>query len=200
VPHIEQFRSLGLPYQNLGDFTTSLGQLLSRLVAMQKWAPGELKARELDTVSIMIGKARQDCETLAACNIPETLVHGDLNESNIFRTLAGTTSLIDWTFSRIGHPFFSLGFSLFAASQKEHRMNARWTELRNAYAEPWRAYAEESSLFAGIDAASRLFWIDVAQVFERLILKIRPELPGAVAHLSAVLRLSLSAFGLGDGA
>jgi hypothetical protein len=195
VPQVEEIRSLGLHSQSFREFMENLEQILSNLVALQKGAAGELTQRELDRIPLLIIKARQAGEILGECRIPETLVHGDLNESNVFRTVAGTTPSIDWTFSGVAHPFFALGFSLFAASDPAHRMHGCWEQLRDAYSKPWRQYAQTRKLVAGIDAASRLFWIETAQALGRLILEIQQEFPGTPAHLPVVLRRSLVALG-----
>ena len=196
VSYVTEMKSLGVPCQNLGEFSASLEQCLSQLIDLQMGVSGELTRRELDRIPALITKAQQDTQVLGDCGIPEGLVHGDLNESNLFCSADGTTSLIDWTFSRIEHPFFALGFSLFAAADPGHRMHSISSELRQAYAGPWRRYAGSHTLLAGLDSASRLFWIDTAQTIGSLVLEIRDELPGAAAHLPAVLRRSLSAFGL----
>ncbi len=40
---------------------------------------------------------------------PETLVHGDLNASNVMRLNDGQLALIDWDEARLDHPVFDLG-------------------------------------------------------------------------------------------
>lgn len=198
VPLVDRLRTIGLPYQTFSDFVTNLKEAVANLVRLQKGAPNELAARELDAIPNLIKRAACAGEILGQCSIPEALVHGDLNESNIFLGPAGAVTLIDWTFSRIGHPFFALGFSLFAARQLGHRMHACWRELLDAYADPWCIFAEKGRLMAGMDAAARLFWIDAAQEIGRFVVRTRLDLPGTVAHLPVVLRCALSSFGLVD--
>jgi hypothetical protein len=198
VAYTEQMKALGLPYQTLDNFSSGLEETFSRLVSLQKGALHELNQEELDRVVLLMDKATHDAAVLGECAIPESLIHGDLNESNIFRTPTGGTSLIDWTFSKISHPFFALGFSLFAASDREHRMNSVWPELRDAYLGPWQRYCGRRQLLAGLEAASRLFWIETAHVIGNLVGELRQELPGVTAHLPPVLRRSLSAFAVED--
>jgi hypothetical protein len=198
INHVEALKDLGVPYQSLQDFTEKLESILERLLARQKGAPGELTPGELDNFSLLLSKAKQDFYQLGECGIPEALIHGDLTEHNAFCTSTGTTSLIDWTFSRLGHPFFVLGFTVFAARDPKHLMHHHFETLNKCYAQVWQDYAPVRALHRGLDAASRLFWIDTAQVVDRLIQEISGELPGTVAHLSMVLRRLLAAFGLSE--
>jgi hypothetical protein len=195
VAHVDQIKSIGIPHQSLSDFAANLDRLINGLVRMQKGAGNELVPRELDHIPCLIEDARRATEILSECGIPEALVHGDLNESNIFVGSAGRATLIDWTFSRISHPFFALGFSLFQADHPSHRMHGSRKILRDAYAAPWRDYSCPDRLLAGIEAASRLFWVDTAQDVGRFVMHSRKTLPGAVCHLPVVLRRTLSSFG-----
>src|SRR6266700_896366 len=194
---IGKMKESGVPAQTLAKFAAGLPELLAKLISMQKGAPNELDPGELEKLPQLVENATCASEVLGECGIPEALVHGDLNESNLFVTSEGGAALIDWTFSRIGHPFFALGFSLFAVAETGHRMHACSEQLRGAYIAPWRAYASEPQLLAGLDAARRLFWIDTAQEIGRFVGRTRQLMPGTVAQLPVVLRCALSSFDLG---
>jgi hypothetical protein len=66
-------------------------------------------------------------------------------------------------------------------------------ELRDAYLEPWYDYSTANNLLAGLDAASRLVWINVTDVVAAYVRRVQGELPGTIAFVPRVLRRALSA-------
>lgn len=193
--HIQEIRSAGVPYQTFLIFCAEIERMLAQLAAMQTRARNCLRDREKDRLSALAAKAIADCEVLRQCGIPETINHGDVSESNIFRTSSRTTTLIDWTFARIGHPFLGPGL-LFLTYERTHQMHSVSATLRRAYLDPWRRYASPERLRASLAAASRLFWIESAQYVGRVVRKQLNDLPGTIGYIPSVLRRALQAYRL----
>ncbi|NUM47166.1 MAG: aminoglycoside phosphotransferase family protein [Anaerolineales bacterium] len=71
---------------------------------------------------------------LATCNLPPTLVHGDLHLGNA-ALVNGQTIYFDWTDACLAHPFIDL-HSLMWVKDETHRET-----ILTAYLEPWTAFA-----------------------------------------------------------
>ncbi|HEX7894691.1 MAG TPA: phosphotransferase [Terriglobales bacterium] len=179
----------GVPHHNLQDIASCTEQTLNRLVDTQIGSANELTGEELKQIPSLSQKAAQDFESLCRSDLPETLVHGDLNPSNAFRTVSGT-ALVDWALSRITHPFFILASALFA---RYGRDDDRYHELCNVYLEPWRDFESGGRIEMALDAASRLFWIDSAIAMSLLCHNGHTR---NLMNLPRFLRGALRAYGL----
>lgn len=157
---VTELRDAGIPDHRFSSLGGRLEKVLDQLVILQDGLPNELSAMELRNIRRLGNTVVPDLDALWRCELPETLVHGDLNQSNAFKNEVGGTTLIDWSLSRVTHPFFVLGSALFAPHGAGRRKNGTYEKLCAAYLEPWRDYAPHNRLRAGLDAASRLFWVD----------------------------------------
>lgn len=160
VDLVAELRHVGVPHHGLEDMATTLEETLNELIASQRGSRNELTPQERLMMSSLISKATHDFEVLHQYAIPETLVHGDLNQSNVFRTETGGTVLIDWALSRVTHPFFVVASALFEPYAMNPQKPAFYDDLCSAYLEPWHEFQSHDRLQAALDAASRLFWID----------------------------------------
>ena len=157
---VNEFRNAGILDHSFFSLEGRLEEMLDQLVVQQGGSTNELSSAELRNIVRLRRALTPDLDVLGRCDVPETLVHGDLNQSNAFRNEAGGTVLIDWALSRITHPFFVLGSTLFARHDAGQREQRAYKNLCTAYLEPWRDFSPDNRLRAGLDAASRLFWID----------------------------------------
>ena len=157
---VSEFRRAGIPYHSFHSLESRLEGMLDQVVAQQVGSTNELSRMELRNIMRLGRAALPDFDVLCRCDLPETLIHGDLNQSNAFRNEAGGTALIDWALSRVTHPFFVMGSALFAPYDAGRREQRAYEKLCTAYLEPWHDFAPHNRLRAGLDAASRLFWID----------------------------------------
>ncbi|HXM62133.1 MAG TPA: phosphotransferase [Terriglobales bacterium] len=183
----------GVPHHGVAALGTGIAAMLDSVIASQIGSPNELTAEEVRKVSSLISKTLPDFESLYRSDLPDTLVHGDLNRSNAFRTETGGTVLIDWALSRITHPFFILGSALFGPCASSQRKQPDYDDLCNAYLDPWLDFQAYDRLRAALDAASRLFWIDSTIAVSFL------SQPGHVrylANLPRFLRATLRAYEL----
>jgi aminoglycoside/choline kinase family phosphotransferase len=75
----------------------------------------------------MLPRLQAMCAALAACSIPETLVHGDLHLHNV-AVDAGRYQFFDWTDACVSHPFFDL-ISVFDDEDRDRQEQLRDTYL-----------------------------------------------------------------------
>lgn len=190
---VSEFRGAGIPDHSFRSLEARLEKMLNQLVVLQDGSPNELNRVELKNIVRLRRAVTPDLDVLGRCDLPETLVHGDLNRSNAFRNEAGGTLLIDWALSRITHPFFVLGSALFAPYDSGQRKQRAYKKLCTAYLEPWRDFSPDTRLREGLAAASRLFWIDSA-----IAMSLLCEVGHArnLVNLPRFLRAALRTYGL----
>ncbi|MCU1303652.1 MAG: aminoglycoside phosphotransferase family protein, partial [Candidatus Sulfotelmatobacter sp.] len=188
-----EFRTAGIPYHGLAALSAGMEEMFDRLIALQKGSPNEMTREELRKTLCLITKTAPDFEVLLRCDLRETLNHGDLNQSNAFTTGTGETVLIDWALSRVTHPFFVLGSALFGPYTFGHGKQPDYDDLCDAYLEPWCDFQEHDRLRAGLDAASRLFWIDSTIAISSLCI---PGHTRNLVNLPRFLRATLRAYEL----
>jgi hypothetical protein len=197
--HLGDLRRAGVPFQTMKNLYGSLEASLCFLLSMGASAPNRLNRAERKLIPVLTAKVRDDLECLGACGLPQTIIHGDLNESNVFLTTTGRAKFIDWSFSRLGHPFFALENCLFSTFQGGHRMFNVHEQLRAAYIEPWQAYASRKLLFSGLRAAHRLIPLEAAISMAGHIRDLEAYEPGNVRYIPLLLRRTMIRFGLCDG-
>lgn len=103
------------------------------------------------------------CEQLAELGLPETLVHEEVHSTNVL--VSGDRYLFtDWSEGVITHPFFTLLVTLRGAAI-EFGLDENGPELRrlrDAYLEPWTAFATREKLLAAFALANRLAMVNRA--------------------------------------
>ena len=188
---VHEFDRAGLPHHDPGVMATHAEEILTGLLSAQKGSPNELTSTEVESVMSLVCKTGADLEALCRCDLPNTLVHADLNQSNAFKSTTGGTVLLDWASARVSHPFFILASALFARYDCNGRADQLYKNLCNAYLEPWRDFQTDDRLQAALDAASRLFWIDSAMAMSLLC---RPGHIRNLMNLPRFLRAALRAY------
>ena len=101
----------------------------------------------------------EQLDELAACGLPETLLHGDLHFGNVVREGERIT-IFDWTDACWSHPFFDL-----TLQNKWHESDV-WAALSEAYLEPWLARYDEASVRRALGLAESLSPLFYAQSYE----------------------------------
>ena len=117
------------------------------------------------------------CDELARLGIGPTIEHDDLHDGNVL-TRDGRSLVFDWGDACVTHPFLSLWIVLRAAARRSglDERNLAISRLRDAYLEPWRAFAsahelrKAAALGARLGGVTRaLCWYAVATKNEGLI-------------------------------
>ena len=145
---------------------------------------GELSADDAATLDRFVGDLPHRFVDIAACGIPDTLVHGDFHPGNV-RGSAARLTLLDWGDCGVGHPmldqpaFISRVAAEYGAAIRAH-WNRQWLTARPG-CDPERA----SMLLAPVAAARQAVlysghatWYEVAAETARL-LGLTPRLDGS---------------------
>jgi hypothetical protein len=108
------------------------------------------------------------CAALAACGLPQTLVHGDLHLHNVAGS-AGHEQFFDWTDACVSHPFFDL----ISGFDDEDR--ARQVQLRNAYLGVWSDDAPMERLLEAWLLAQTLSDLHQAISYQHILVGLEPS-------------------------
>lgn len=137
--HMEELLGVGLP-----DYRLARMPGLARDVAAKLGvgAPEPERIHEL-------------CAELAALGIPESVQHDDLHDGNVFVRPGGGYAIFDWGDSCASHPLASLVVGLRGIA---HRFELAERDpdverARDAYLEPWSAFASRGELLRAVELA-----------------------------------------------
>ena len=126
VAHLAGLRAAGLPERGLDATWEAL-----RVIAVDSPELRFLDADQRAAVRAALPGTERRLAELAALELPETLVHGDLHLGNVAHD-DGRLSIFDWTDACLAHPFVDL-VTLHGASPEDERPG-----LREAYLDRWR--------------------------------------------------------------
>ena len=195
IGFVEELCGQSIPCHPPEFLGRQLEATLNRLIHLQRESPNRLTPTESAKVAQLAAKTAGDVEDLDRGRLPEALIHGDLNWSNVLRTGTEEVALIDWSLSRVTHPFFTLGSTVFASLVAKRQMPPEHKALCDAYLEMWSDFAPQRRLRAALDAASRLFWIDSAMAVSSLC---QPGHMRNLINLPRFLRAALRTYDLID--
>lgn len=148
ISHVSRLLTAGCVDRRLDTFAGLAGRILLS-ADLHRWVSGDL----VDAIPRGIEAALDSVAVLRAGPVPETLIHGDLNWSNIARQ-GDRFVVFDWTDAAVSHPFFDpLGVL------DETRPEVREL-LLDAYLAPWLEFgpiAELRALFEAAEPVAALF-------------------------------------------
>jgi Phosphotransferase enzyme family len=161
---------LGCPERPLDRLAAQIDGLLADTAALTP--PGAaLSDAEIATLRGRASELKAMCAELARAPIPPTLEHGDFWAGQVM--LRGNEYIfIDWSDSSIAHPFFSMSFFSDTAEAEEFLPGVPdlRSQLRDAYLEPWAAYAPRAELIATFDMAQSFSALHNAMTYHQWIL------------------------------
>jgi hypothetical protein len=145
VGRVDELLALGLPDRRAPALGAAIQAVLER--HRTELAPGD--ARVLGTFA---GSLERRFAALAACGLPDTLVHGDFHSGNV-RGHGASLTLIDWGDSCVGHPLLDAPACLERVPEDQRaRLEAHWVTLWNR-AQPGCDAARAWALVAPLAAA-----------------------------------------------
>jgi len=155
--HRAALLATGLPEVSPKTLPTLLRELVRELAAT---APeeGGLTDAEHDKLLLSFDEYDAWCDELAGSRVPSTVQHDDLHSSNIcWGGSAANARVIDWGDASWG---FALGTMLctlnsIAWQARCELDDPRVTRVRDAYLEPFTAYAERAELLRQVELARR---------------------------------------------
>ncbi|HEX3454255.1 MAG TPA: phosphotransferase [Gaiellaceae bacterium] len=153
VADVEQLIARGAPDRGLATLATQHRQLLDRVDGLTN--------SERTSFLALVPHAAALCDELDSVGIAETIQHDDLHDNNIL-TRDGKYTVFDWGDSCVTHPFLSMSVTLegviaWGIDDVENSADVR--PFRDAYLEPFTAFAPKRELDAALDAAMRLGWV-----------------------------------------
>ena len=108
------------------------------------------------------------CRRLAACGVPDALVHGDLHPGNIAR-LDGELAYFDWTDACIAHPFFDL------QSLQWQKDEATRAALLDAYLGAWEGVESPERLHEAAALAAIVTPLHHAVSYQQILANLEPD-------------------------
>lgn len=169
--HRERFLGAGCADRGLHKLKEAVPGLLRESLELERLSPDE-RGRLLALEPFLLEKV----DALAACGLPETLLHGDLHFGNVAAE-EGDITIFDWTDACWGHPFFD------AALQFHDRPAEDRAALLEAYLEPWLARYDEGAVRRALALAGTLSPLFYAESHEGIY---RAQEPSSRWELSGV--------------
>lgn len=155
--------AMGVPDRRLAVLPDQYANLLEATAALRIGLELGLTAEEYERLRAGQADFAEQCEALAAYQLPQTLTHEEIHENNV---LLGDSGYVftDWSDCSISHPFFTMLVTLRATAYwlglDEH--GPEMQQLRDAYLEPWTAYAPRTALDEALALAYHLGMVNRA--------------------------------------
>src|SRR6266540_3548585 len=122
---VEELLAIGVPDRR----GATLIRRIQATVARWKYTVPPVEAAVL---AGLVGGLPERLAALAACRVPDTLVHGDFHAGNV-RSDGTRRTIIDWGDAVVGHPALDLAAFLERVEPPDHDV------LRRQWADHWRA-------------------------------------------------------------
>lgn len=170
---VSDLLALGVPDRRLSVLPTLYEPLLDDVDVLRIDQPAGVTSEQYRRLLDLSLRVAELCERLADHRIPESLNHGDLNDSNVFVS-GGSSVFIDWGVGCVSHPFYSLRTVLVSAeiSLGLEENSPELNPLRDAYLEPWTSYESREDLLRALDLAGRLASINGALTWHLLVSRL----------------------------
>ena len=149
--------ALGVPDRRPAVVAQHITELLEDARALRVGLSDGLSADEHERFRELLPRIRSQCAALAASSIPATLEHNDFHDGNVCLR-SGDYRVFDWGDACVTHPFVSLrvGLRSIAHTLDLVAEGPEITRLRDAYLEPWTAFAPRAQLLADVQPALTL--------------------------------------------
>jgi len=145
---------LGVPDRRPAMVAEHLTDLLDDTQALRVGLPDGLSTDEHGRLRKLLPRIRSQLAALAESKVPATLEHNDFHDGNVC-LLKGNYRVFDWGDACVTHPFVSLrvGLRSIAHTLDLAADGPEITGLRDAYLEPWTAFAPRTQLLADVPPA-----------------------------------------------
>ncbi|MFJ6770746.1 aminoglycoside phosphotransferase family protein [Kitasatospora sp. NPDC091257] len=146
----------------------------------------DLTPEELDRLAGFAADLPGLLDRLAACGLPETLLHGDFHPGN-WRSDGGSTVVVDYADSCLGHP------ALDGLRPRAYLGPEAWQHHAAVWAEAWRRHAPGSDPRRALELAEPLYHLSYALRYQEFLDHIEPsERPYHEGDPAAELRAVLA--------
>ncbi len=165
----EELHATGAPERGLASTGRELADMLRTGITA-----GQLDGRRHRELKDGLDRALGLLDELAACGLPDVLVHGDLYPANVV-VAAGGAVVFDWSDACVGHPVLDLAHLCAVrprTARPELDWNAPWVQ---AYLEPWREGCAESTLRRALELADVADLAFQAVTYHRIQASLEPD-------------------------
>lgn len=174
IERVDELLEFGFYDRRLDQLISQIEPLFADTCVLLLEQNQGLSEAELETLRCLIPQLKAMCDRLAACGIPQTLVHGDFHCQNVVLTDRGYI-YFDWSDAAIAHPFFDIIYFLQEYENKLPKVTDVQVRLRNAYLEPWRVYLPMKRLIHIFEKAQPLTLLSRAIVDYQVIGNMEDE-------------------------
>lgn len=174
---VAEIVEFGVPDWRPAMVTEQLAQLLEDSRALRVGLPDGLSSDEVARLRALLPRFRSRWGLLAASKVPATLEQNDFHDGNV-SVRAGGYVVFDWGDACVTHPFVSLRVALrsIAHTLELGADGPEITRLRDAYLEPWTAFAPRTQLLADLQPALILAAVCRAFSWRLVISQVEPPL------------------------
>lgn len=180
TPDVPSFLAGKVPDRRLTSLPRRFGELLDRVDG--------LATEERRQLRLLQPRVAELCDHLAALGVPETIQHDDPHDGQVL-VRDDAVVFFDWGDSCVSHPFFTMSVTLegvIAWGVDDVDGSVELRPFRDAYLEPFTAFASRGALDAALDSALRTGWICRALTVEMYASQLDP--PDRQEHLAGVGR------------
>jgi hypothetical protein len=158
---VEELLAMGVPDRRAEPFTRAAREVVDHWAPRMTPTPRASLARLVDRLPARFG-------ALAACKIPDTLIHGDFHRGNV-RSDGATRAILDWGDSTIGHPAADL-LTLAHWAPPDHRQ-----ALRAHWCAQWRSAIPTSRPEQALTLMQPLHALRSAIIYHAFLAAIEPS-------------------------
>ncbi|WP_329566930.1 aminoglycoside phosphotransferase family protein [Kitasatospora sp. NBC_01266] len=152
-------------------------------------AGAELTPQERTRAAELVDRLPELIERLAACGLPETVLHGDFHPGNWRSAEPDAVVLVDFADSCYGHP------AVDGLRPKDFTSAERWSQAAEAWSAAWRALAPGCDPATALRLAEPLVHLGYAVRYQEFLDRIEPsEERYHAGDPAAELRAALAAF------
>ncbi len=163
APRMAEARAVGAKPRDLAWLANEIAPLLR-----DPFVQATVDADVLTNVASLAPRLTNCCAELAACALPDSLVHGDLHPGNL-AVRDGRTLFFDWTDAAIGHPFLDPYVST------SRHFPARTAAIAEGYLAAWEGAADRATLERAWLLARPLTMLYQACSYRHLLTGLEPQ-------------------------
>jgi hypothetical protein len=200
ISRVDGLRGMGCPDHPLATLSAAIPSLVTDPAALQPGQEHGLSAAEIDQLQALAPQLQRACDTLDGWGVPETVEHGDFYAWQIL-IAEERPVFIDWSDCSVSHPFFSL-LLFFAYGEMEQHLPAvpaMHARLRDAYLEPWTAFAPIERLRPAFDLAQVVAPLHHALIYQQQVMPNLEDPAEWEAMAPWVMKMVLAQRVSGDG-
>lgn len=165
----DELLATGAPERGLASTGRALTDMLRTGIPA-----GQLDGRRRKELEEGLDRALGLLDELAACGLPDVLVHGDLYAANVVVAAEGAV-IFDWSDACLGHPVVDLAHLCSDRPDAAPAALALDTPWVQAYLQPWREGHTDSVLRRALELAKVADLAFQAITYERIQASLEPE-------------------------